>query len=148
MWLTDTAFRLFRSEGNRPQRGGVENKVVTFIYGPNIVIESWKAGFALSLISKQRTPPYLPKSPNDFFTILTAWQTLSNSIVTKPVWRRGKEKKTRGKQRHHTWMMEEDAVTSRPNLLVERTSVSICFHLGELESLGECVYVHVKACVS
>lgn len=69
MWLTGITI-------NRQQRGGVENKVLAFISGPNIVIESWKARFEQAHWYRNKEGLRTSKPPNDFQDI----NSLANTV--------------------------------------------------------------------
>lgn len=125
MWLTGITFRLFSSFLNRT---GVGSKFWLSSLVRILWLKPERA--ALNKQSEQREASVPPNHPI-IFRILTAWQTLSNSIVCEPVWNGGKEKKTKGKQRHRTWRVEEDAVTSCPTCCRKGLYWVFCFHLRQ-----------------
>lgn len=75
MWLTGITFSL-----SNPLRGGgwkQKKKLLAFISGLNIMIESWKGPlWTCTLKSKQRRPPCTSKPPSDFQDI----NNLANTV--------------------------------------------------------------------
>lgn len=130
-WHYLQTFQVWR-QSTTPQRGGVQSKLLAFISGPNIVIESRKVCFEQALWCGHKDGRRTLRKHQMILKILTAWWTLSNSIFSEPVWGVGREREgERAKTKRKTEASHLNGGGGHSHLvstlLEERTSLGILF---------------------